>query len=332
MKPRTNAATIGPSDTPLPGTVRTRSRAGGGITDTTVFSRPVEGIAAAGAAGLAAAEEVGPRSGRGGLACVTGGRDGVLFDVDATRGSPVVRTSERGEVEAVPDFRAATTSTPALTSCPARGAPLGPCVAAGRETVGPPATPGGGETIATPAAAACPATVPSGVDAGADDAAGAEPTACGDAASGVGLDVVDGTTGNGDAAGTGEAAGGDAAGAAGSGGAAAGGGDTTGGADGATGCTTGEADGAGVVAGPGVGTGTARGGRRPSGSTYPSASLDRRIPRWTLGTGFSGVPLEPMAPIGSPSATTAPFSTPIVPRWTSVAAYPSSVWIVTPRP
>jgi hypothetical protein len=118
MKPRTNAATIGPSDTPLPGTVRTRSRAGGGIADTTVFSRPVAGIAAAGAAGLAAADEVGPRSGRRGLACVTGGRDGVgLFDLDTTRGSPVVRTSERGEVDAVPDFRASTTSTPAPTSC-----------------------------------------------------------------------------------------------------------------------------------------------------------------------------------------------------------------------
>jgi hypothetical protein len=331
MQPRTNAATIGPSDTPLPGTVRTRSRAGGGVADTTVFSRPVEGIAAVGAAGLAAAGEVGPRSGRRGLAWATGGGNGVtLLDVDATCGSAAVRASERGE--AVPHRRAARTTTPGLTSRPASGAPLGPCAAAGRETFRPTATPGAGETMVTPAAATGPAAAPSGVDAGADDAAGAEPTARGDPALAVGLDVVDGT-GDG-AAGTGEDAGGDAAGAAGCGGAAAGGGDATGGAGGATGCATGaaEADGAGVVAGPDVGTGTARGGRRPNGSTYPSASLHRRIPRWTLGTGCSGVPLEPMAPIGSPSATTAPFSTPIVPRWTSVTAYPSSVWIVTPRP
>jgi hypothetical protein len=56
------------------------------------------------------------------------------------------------------------------------------------------------------------------------------------------------------------------------------------------------------------------------------------MPRWTLGTACSGVPLHPIVPIDEPSSTDAPFSTAIVPRWTSVTAKPSAVWMVTPRP
>jgi hypothetical protein len=78
--------------------------------------------------------------------------------------------------------------------------------------------------------------------------------------------------------------------------------------------------GSGVGGGAGAGAGAARGGSSPRGSTYPSSSAARRIPRWTLGTSCSGVPLAPMAPTASPSPTVAPFPTSIVPRWTSVTA------------
>jgi hypothetical protein len=75
---------------------------------------------------------------------------------------------------------------------------------------------------------------------------------------------------------------------------------------------------AGVGAGAGAGAG--RGGSSESGSTYPSSSAARRIPRWTLGTSCSGVPLEPIVPTAAPSLTASPFATSIVPRWTSVTA------------
>ena len=110
----------------------------------------------------------------------------------------------------------------------------------------------------------------------------------------------------------------------------------------AAGGTAGAGVGVGVCAGTGAGAatgaagggaaGTVRAGSNPSGSTYPSSSSARRMPRWTVGTGCSGVPLQPIVPTASPSATEAPFATSIVPRWTSVTAYPSPVRIVTPRP
>jgi hypothetical protein len=42
------------------------------------------------------------------------------------------------------------------------------------------------------------------------------------------------------------------------------------------------------------------------------------MPRWTLGTDCSGVPLDPIVPTGEPSETVCPSATPIAPRWTSV--------------
>ena len=111
-------------------------------------------------------------------------------------------------------------------------------------------------------------------------------------------------------------------------------GDAAGG--GACGVTTGGAAwtgaGLGAVAAGEVGATVTRGGSSPSGSTYPSSSDARRIPRWTLGTDCSGVPLVPIVPTVAPSETVSPFATPIVPRWTRVTAYPSAVRIVTPRP
>ncbi len=86
------------------------------------------------------------------------------------------------------------------------------------------------------------------------------------------------------------------------------------------------ATGAGVATGAGSGScvadgaGAARGGRSPSGSRYPSSSDARRIPRWTLGTSCSGVPLAPIVPTVAPSPTVSPFAISIVPRWTSVTA------------
>jgi hypothetical protein len=42
------------------------------------------------------------------------------------------------------------------------------------------------------------------------------------------------------------------------------------------------------------------------------------MPRWTYGWSNSGVPLGPTPPTDEPSEMTAPFNTPIEPRWTSV--------------
>ncbi len=94
---------------------------------------------------------------------------------------------------------------------------------------------------------------------------------------------------------------------------------------GGLGCSTGTGagDGAGDSSGSGSGVdagGVDRGGNRPSGSTYPSSSAVRRIPRWTVETDCSGVPLDPIVPTVAPSATESPFATPIEPRWTSVTA------------
>jgi hypothetical protein len=99
-----------------------------------------------------------------------------------------------------------------------------------------------------------------------------------------------------------------------------------------TGATAWTGAGLGAVAAGEVGATVTRGGSSPSGSTYPSSSDARRIPRWTLGTDCSGVPLVPIVPTVAPSETVSPFATPIVPRWTRVTAYPSAVRIVTPRP
>ena len=76
----------------------------------------------------------------------------------------------------------------------------------------------------------------------------------------------------------------------------------------------------GVVATGGGGAGAcgrgavARGGSSPSGSTYPSSCDATRTPRWTLGTGCSGSPLEPIVATGEPSSTASPFATSTVPR------------------
>ncbi len=91
-------------------------------------------------------------------------------------------------------------------------------------------------------------------------------------------------------------------------------------------------DTAGSGSGSGTGAGSPRGGSNPSGSTYPSSSAALRMPRWTLGTDCSGVPLVPIVPTGAPSETVSPLATPTAPRWTSVTEYPSGVRIETPRP
>ncbi len=44
------------------------------------------------------------------------------------------------------------------------------------------------------------------------------------------------------------------------------------------------------------------------------------------------MPLGPIVPIGSPSATVAPRATSVVPRCVSVTESPAAVWIVTVRP
>ena len=78
--------------------------------------------------------------------------------------------------------------------------------------------------------------------------------------------------------------------------------------------------GSGSASPSGTGAGSFRGGSNPSGSTYPSSSAALRMPRWTLGTDCSGVPLVPIVPTAAPSPTVSPFATPISPRWTSVTA------------
>ena len=109
------------------------------------------------------------------------------------------------------------------------------------------------------------------------------------------------------------------AGAAGSAGAA---GEVVGGDGGRTATDADAEAGAGTGSGVGVGAGgaAARGGSSPSGSTYPSSSDACLIPRWTLDSSCSGVPLAPIVATVSPSPTVAPFATSIVPRWTSVTA------------
>lgn len=57
-----------------------------------------------------------------------------------------------------------------------------------------------------------------------------------------------------------------------------------------------------------------RGGRNPRGSRYPSATLARRTPRCTYGTGCSLSPLGPALPTTSPSATRDPRATSDEPR------------------
>jgi len=105
-------------------------------------------------------------------------------------------------------------------------------------------------------------------------------------------------------------------------GATAGAGDVGGGDGGRTATGADTAAGAVTASGVGVGAGdgAALGGRSPSGSTYPSSSAACLIPRWTLGSSCSGVPLTPIVPTVSPSPTVVPFATSIVPRWTSVTA------------
>jgi hypothetical protein len=66
-----------------------------------------------------------------------------------------------------------------------------------------------------------------------------------------------------------------------------------------------------------VGT-RARGGRKDSGSRYPFGSAVIRTPKCTYGTACSGAPDDPIAPTVAPSATWAPRTTAIDPRWTRV--------------
>jgi hypothetical protein len=77
---------------------------------------------------------------------------------------------------------------------------------------------------------------------------------------------------------------------------------------------------------------TMRGGSNPSGSTYPCGSLVKRAPKYTYGSVNSTAPLGPTVPTTDPSPTRAPRTTPIDPRWTSVAVYPNGVWIDTVLP
>ena len=150
--------------------------------------------------------------------------------------------------------------------------------------------------------------------------------ASGDVPAGFPADAVDGVAGDGDAVAVTVVGGG------------VGTGDETGVGDGGAGGWTATGAGAragaatGSGAGDGAGAGAVRGGRSPSGSTYPSSSDAWRIPRWTLGSSCSGVPLMPIVPTVSPSPTEAPFATSIEPRWTRVTEYPSAVRMVTPRP
>ena len=175
---------------------------------------------------------------------------------------------------------------------PAAGATAGMC---GRETVTPPSA-AVGWTATTVGGVSLPGDAAGEVTEDAADAAvaataGAVPVTDGGAA---GAGACAGAT-------TGEGAGGD------------GGRTVTGaGAEPGAGAASGAVDGAGA--------GAALGGSSPSGSTYPSSSDARRIPRWTLGPSCSGVPLTPIVPTVSPSPTVAPFAISIVPRWTSVTA------------
>ena len=88
------------------------------------------------------------------------------------------------------------------------------------------------------------------------------------------------------------------------------------------------------LAGPGRGPGAAgdRGGRKLSGSTYPSGSDATRTPRCTCDSDVTGSALGPTAPTTAPSSTAAPRTTAVAPSWSTVTAYPSAVWIVTTRP
>lgn len=143
----------------------------------------------------------------------------------------------------------------------------------------------------------------------------------------VGGDLGVSTTGGADGLGSATAGGGV--------GVATGGGTGVGAVGGGLTVVGGAGTGAGAGVGAGAGTvagGAGRAGSNPSGSTYPSASALRRMPRWTLGTSCSGSPLAPMSPTTAPSATVSPFTTPTEPRWTSVTEYPSAVEIVRPRP
>jgi hypothetical protein len=97
-------------------------------------------------------------------------------------------------------------------------------------------------------------------------------------------------------------------------------GDGTAAPGGAMGVGAGTGDGLAAGAAGGGVAGSGRVGSNPSGSTYPSSSSARRMPRWTVGTACSGVPLQPIVPTVSPSVTEALFATSIVPRWTSVTA------------
>src|SRR5436305_15046198 len=56
------------------------------------------------------------------------------------------------------------------------------------------------------------------------------------------------------------------------------------------------------------------------------------MPRCTYGVSCSTTPVGPTVPTVTPSATTSPRRTPIVPRWVSVTEYPSAVSIVSDRP
>jgi hypothetical protein len=89
-----------------------------------------------------------------------------------------------------------------------------------------------------------------------------------------------------------------------------------------------------VAAGSGerVGGADGRAGKRPRGSTYPSASEATRTPRWTYGCPTSASPLGPIVPTTAPSATASPFAGRIEPRWVRVTLYPSAVRIVSVRP
>jgi hypothetical protein len=115
------------------------------------------------------------------------------------------------------------------------------------------------------------------------------------------------------------------------GGAGTGAGLETGGGTAGTG-GAGAGAGAGAAAGGGGAGVPGRAGRRPTGSTYPSACAATRIPRWAYGTACSDSPLEPIVPTGAPSVTESPLATLTSPRWNSVTEKPSCVRIAMPRP
>jgi hypothetical protein len=96
-----------------------------------------------------------------------------------------------------------------------------------------------------------------------------------------------------------------------------------------SGATSGATTGCGCV---GSEPSTTRGGRKRRGSRYPSATLARRTPRCTYGTGCSLSPLDPAMPTMAPSATRAPRVTSDEPRWAIVTESPSSVRSETTRP